>query len=149
MKTGSTIRLKSGYLTFLKDRIEISDNSKIEQILILIVFFTTSIYGLVCVVTYTNTEGPMMYYSGIIILLTWALSSPLLIRRTFKHVLYYNEIGKINMKENFGGGFSARFKLKRGQIRFVYLNSNRNDIEIFLNKLSEFQLESDIKFQIV
>ena len=148
MKTDNKIPLKRGYLTFLNDRIEISDNSRIEMITILIVFFCTSIYGLICVISYTSTESPIMYYSGIGILLTWVFSTPLLIMRSYGQVLYYNEIGKINLTENFDGGLNATFNLKKGKTRFVYLNNNKNNISLFMKKLKELQLESDVTFQI-
>jgi hypothetical protein len=89
-----------------------------------------------------------MYYSGIGILLTWVFSTPLLIMRTYRQVLYYTEIGKINLTGNFDGGLSARFSLKKGKTRFVYLKNNKNDISLFMKKLKELQLESDVTFQI-
>jgi len=143
MKADNRIPLKSGYLTFLKDRMEISDNSRIEKIFILIVFFSSSLYGLSSVLSYSSTEGPLMYYSGIMILITWALATPFLITRTYKQVLFYKEIGKINMKENIGGDYKAKFKLKKGRIRFVHLNKNQKHFKLFINKLHEFQLKTE------
>lgn len=146
MKTDNKVPLKSGYLTFLKDRMEISDNSRIEKIFILLGFFSSSLYGLSCVLSYSSIEGPIMYYSGIMIFATWVLATPFLIRRTYKQVLYYKEIGGINMKENIGGDFKARFKLKRGRIRFVHLNNNRKHFKLFINKLNEYQLKTDFQY---
>lgn len=143
MKTDNKIALKSGYLTFLRDRLEISDNSRLEKIIILIGFFSSSLYGLYGVISNNSTEGPLMYYSGIFILITWVFATPLLINRTYKHVLYYNEIGEIKMMENIGGIYKAKFKLKKGKTRFVYLNNNRKDFIRFANKLKEFQLKTE------
>ena len=142
------VPLKCGYLTFLSDRIEISDNSKTERIFILIVFFCTSIYGLSCVLSYSSIDGPVMYYSGIGILLTWVFSTPFLIRRTYRQVLFYNEIGKIELNGNFEGSLSATFNLKKGKTRFVYLNNNKNDIGIFMDNLKELRLVANIENQI-
>jgi hypothetical protein len=145
MKTDNKVPLKIGYLTFLKDRLEISDNSRMEKIFILIGFFSSSLYGLSCVLWYSSLEGPLMYYSGIMILITWVLATPFLIRRTYKHVLYYKEIGRINMKENIGGDYKAKFKLKKGKIRFVHLNKNRKHFKLFINKLNEYHLKTEFQ----
>jgi hypothetical protein len=142
MKTDNKIPLKIGYLTFLKDRLEISDNSRIEKILILTVFFTSSLYALWCVLSFSNVDQPLMYYSGIMILITWALATPFLISRTYKHVLYYREIGMIDMKENVGGGFRAMFKLKKGKIRLVHLDRDRTHFKQFMNQLKANQLKT-------
>lgn len=145
MKSDNKIPLKSGYLTFLRDRLEITDNSGIEKKFILTGFFTSSLYGLWCVLSYTGIENPIMYYSGVLILLTWALATPYLIRRTYKHVLFYDEIGRISMIENIGGDYKAMFNLKRGRIRFVHLNKNRKHYKLLVNKLNEFQLKTEIQ----
>lgn len=141
MKTDNKVPLKNGYLTFLTDRLEISDNSRLEKIIILIGFFSSSLYGLSSVLSYNSVDGPIMYYSGIMILITWALATPFLIRRTYKQVLFYNEIGKINMMENQGGDYKARFQLKKGRIRLVHLS--KNNFTLFINKLKEFHLETE------
>jgi hypothetical protein len=145
MKTDNKIPLKNGYLTFLRDRLEISDNSRLEKIFILIGFFSSSIYGLSCVISYSSTEGAIMYYSGVMILITWVLAIPLLINRTYRHVLYYNDISKINMQENIGGDYKAKFKLKKGKIRFVHLKKNREDTALFISKLNEFKLKTEFQ----
>ncbi len=145
MKTDNKVPLQSGYLTFLRDRLVISDNSRLEKIIILIGFFSSSIYGVTCVVSYNSIEGPIMYYSGVLILITWVFATPLLINRTYKHVLYYKEIGKINMKENIGGVYQAIFKLKKGKTRFVYLNNNKKDFKLFINKLNKYQLKTEFQ----
>lgn len=141
MKTDNIVPLKNGYLTFLRDRMEISDNCRIEKVFILSGFFASTLYGLWSVLSYSSLEGPIMYYSGIMILVTWALASPFLIRRTYKQVLYYNEIGRINLKENTGRDFKARFRLKKGKIRFVHLNNKH--FNLFVDKLNEFHLKTD------
>ena len=146
MKKENRIPLKNGYLTFLRDRLEISDNCGAEKTLILIGFFISTLYGLWCVLSYNAIENPIMYYSGIMILLTWALASPFLIRRTYKQVLYYKEIGNINMLENPGGDFKARIKLKRGRIRFVHLKKSQKHVRLFLNNLNEFHLKTAYHF---
>lgn len=146
MKTDNKVPLKNGYLTFLKDRLEISDNSRIEKIFILLGFFSSSLYGLSCVLSYSSIESPLMYYSGIMILITWTLATPFLITRTYKQVLYYNEIGGIKMLENHGGNYKAKFKLKRGRNRFVYLNKNKKHFKLFIKKLNEYHLNSDIQY---
>ncbi len=143
MKTDNKVPLKSGYLTFLRDRLEISDNSNLEKVIILIGFFSSTIYGVSCVVSYTSVDGPIMYYSGVMILITWVLAIPLLINRTYRCVLFYHEIGKINMEENVSGDYKATFKLKKGKTRFVYLNNNKKDFKLFINKLNEFQLKAE------
>lgn len=145
MKTDNKIPLKCGYLTFLTDRLEICDNSRLEKIFILIGFFSSSIYGLSCVISYTSIDQPVMYYSGILILLTWVLAIPLLIKRTYRQVLYYEDIGKIKMEEIIGGDFKASFKLKKGKIRFVYLKKNRKDFKLLINKLNEFKLKTEFQ----
>lgn len=145
MKTDNKVPLKNGYLTFLRDRLEISDNSNLEKIIILIGFFSSSIYGVSCVISYTSTEGPIMYYSGVLILITWVFATPLLIKRTYRHVLYYKEIGEISMTENISGDYKAIFKLKKGKTRFVYLNNNKKDFKLFINKLNEFQLKTEFQ----
>ena len=143
MKTVNKVPLKMGYLTFLKDRLEITDNSRIEKILILSGFFGSSLYGLWCVLSYSNIEQPLKYYSGIMILITWALATPFLISRTYKHVLYYREIGLIDMKKNYGGGFRAIIKLKRGKTRFVHLDRNRENLSLFVNQLKANRLKTE------
>lgn len=145
MKTDNIVPLKIGYLTFFRDRLEISDNSRIEKIFILTGFFSSSLYGLSCVLSYSSIEEPIMYYSGIIILITWALATPFLIRRTYKQVLYYNEIGRINMQENIGGDYKAKFKLNKGKIRFVHLTSDCKCFKRFINKLNEYQLKTEFQ----
>lgn len=144
-KTDNKVPLKSGYLTFLRDRLEISDNSRLEKIIILVGFFGSSIYGVYSVISYNSIEGPIMYYSGVLILITWVFAIPLLINRTYKHVLFYKEIGEINMTENIGGDYKAIFKLKKGKTRFVYLNNNKKDFKLFVNKLNEFQLKTEFQ----
>lgn len=146
MKKENRIPLKNGYLTFLRDRLEISDNCNAEKAFILIGFFTSSLYGLWSVLSYNAGESPIMYYSGIMILITWTLATPFLIRRTYKQVLYYKEIGRINMMENYGGGFKARFRLKRGRIRFVHLKKNQKHLKLFLSNLNEFHLKTEYQF---
>ena len=143
MTTNNKVPLKSGYLTFLKDRLEISDNSRIEKIFILLGFFSSSLYGFYSVLAYTGTEQPLMYYSGVLILITWALASPFLITRTYKQVLYYHEIGRIKMKENHGGDYRAKFKLKRGKNRFVHLKRNKKHFKLFIRNLNEYHLKTD------
>jgi hypothetical protein len=145
MKTDNKIPLKNGYLTFLRDRLEISDNSRLEKIFILIGFFSSSLYGLSCVISYSSAEGAIMYYSGVMILITWVLAIPLLINRTYRHVLYYNDISKINMQENIGGDYKAKFKLKKGKIRFVHLKKNRENAALFIRKLNEFKLKTEFQ----
>lgn len=145
MKTENKVPLKSGYLIFLWDRLEITDNSKIEKIFILIVFFASSIYGLTNVLSYSATEGPVLYYSGISILITWTVASPLLILRTYRHVLYFNEIGKINLKESIGGDIKVKFVLRKGRTRFVHLGRDKRHFELFVNKLEEFKLKSEFQ----
>ena len=143
MKTNNIVPLKNGYLTFLRDRLEITDNSNVEKILILTGFFTSSLYGLWAVLSHSDVESPITYYSGIMILLTWAFAAPYLIKRSFKHVLFYNEIGRINMMENVGGNFKARFQLKRGQIRFVQLKRNEDHFKLFLHNINQYHLKTD------
>jgi hypothetical protein len=143
MKSINKVPLKIGYLTFLKDRLEISDNSRIEKISILTGFFISSFYGLWCVLSYNSNDHPLVYYSGIMILITWALATPFLISRTYKHVLYYREIGKINMKKNTGGDFKAMIKLKRGGTRFVHLDRNTKNFKLFINQLKANQLKTE------
>lgn len=145
MKTDNKVPLKIGYLTFLKDRLEISDNSRIEKVFILIGFFSSSLYGLSCVLSYSGIDEPLMYYSGIMILITWVFATPFLIRRTYKQVLYYKEIGKINMMENIGGDYKAKFKLKKGRIRFVHLDRDRTHFKLFINKLKEYHLKTEFQ----
>ena len=146
MKTNNKIPLKIGYLTFLKDRLEIIDNSRIEKKLILSGFFISTSYGLWCVLSYSSLENPIIYYSGIMILLTWSFATPLLILRTYKQVLYYHEIGNINMQEMSRGDLRARFILKRGGIRLVYLNNNKKHFRQLINKLNEFHLKAEIRY---
>jgi len=145
MKTDNKVPLKIGYLTFLKDRLEISDNSRIEKILILTGFFGSSLYGLWCILSYSNFDQPLMYYSGIMILITWALSTPFLISRTYKQVLYYNEIGLIDMRQNMGGDFKAMFKLKKGRTRLVHLDRNKNHFRLFINQLKVNRLKTEFQ----
>ncbi len=143
MKKDNKIPLRGGYLTFLKDRMEISDNSRLEKILILVVFFSTSLYGLYNMLTYSSMEGPMMYYSGMIILITWALATPFLIRRTYKHVLFYNEIGEVDMMEHVGGAFQVKLQLKKGKIRMIHLGRNRKNVNLFIKQINTHHLGKD------
>jgi len=83
-----------------------------------------------------------MYYSGILILLTWVAATPFLIKRTYKQVVFYHEIGNINLRQNFEGEFRAKINLKRGKIRLVHLNRNRNHVNSMIDKLREYQLET-------
>ena len=145
IKTDNKVPLKNGYLTFLRDRLEISDNSRLEKIIVLIGFFSSSLYGLSCVISYNSIEEPIMYYSGILILMTWALATPFLIRRTYSQVLYYKEIRRINMLENIGGDYKAKIKLKKGKIRFVHLKNNKKDFKLFINKLDEYKLKTEFQ----
>ena len=135
MKSVNKVPLKIGYLTFQKDRLEIFDNSRVEKISILAGFFGSSLYGLWCVLSFSSQVQPLMYYSGIMILITWALATPFLISRTYREVLYYKEIGMINLKKNSGGGFRAMIRLKRGKTRFVYLDRNQKHFSSFVNQL--------------
>lgn len=143
MKTDNKVPLKIGYLTFFRDRLVISEGSNIEKIIILTGFFSTSLYGLFCVLSYNSFVEPVMYYSGITILITWALATPLLIKRTYKQVLYYNDIGRINMRKNVGGAYQAKFTLKKGKIRFVYFSRNRKYFDRFINQLNENHLKTE------
>lgn len=145
MKTDNRILLKNGYLIFLSDRLVISDRSRIEQMLILIVFFFTSAYGMYNILSFTAVDHPIYYYSGVLVLLMWVFATPLLISRTYRHVLFYKEIGNINVMKISNGDFNARFKLKKGKTRFVYLNNSHEDFSMFLNKLKELQLELEIQ----
>ncbi|MCG8307762.1 MAG: hypothetical protein MI975_10270 [Cytophagales bacterium] len=145
MKTDNRVPLQYGYLTFLRDRLEITDNCRMEKILILIGFFSSTLYGLWCVLAYTGAGNPVMYYSGILILLTWAFATPFLIKRTYKQVLFYKEIGKINMQENYGGEYRAMFRLKRGKIRFVHLDKNKKHVKLFVRKLNELHIKTEFQ----
>ena len=146
MKTDNKIPLKDGYLTFLRDRLEISDSCRAEKIFILTGVFTSGFYGLWSVLTYNIVESPIMYSSGILILLTWVFATPFLIRRTYRQVLFYHEIGRIDMTENKGGAFKVGIKLRRGRIRFVYFNQNKQSIKRFIDKLEEFKLDTEYQF---
>ena len=143
MKNENTVPLKNGQLIFLLDRLEISDNSKLEKILILVVFFSSSIYGLTNVISYSSTEGAWMYYSGIIILLTWVFASPFLVIRSYRQVLYFNEIGKISLMKNPGGDVKVKFVLKKGRVRFVLLG--KKHFEELITKFREYHIETEIQ----
>ena len=145
MEMEDKVPLRFGYLTFFKDRLVIEDNGRLEKVLILISFFSSSLYGLWCVLTYTSLVMPIMYYSGILILLTWVVATPFLIRRTYKQVLFYNEIGKINLMESFGGDFKARFNLRKGKIRLVHMDKNRLHVNLMINKLRENRLKTEFQ----
>lgn len=145
MKTNNKIVLNGGYLTFLKDRMEIQDNSKLEKILILLGFFASSLYGLYFMLAYTGSENPMMYYSGVLILIIWALATPFLIQRTYKQVLFYKEIGEIDMQHIDNGDFKAILKLKKGKVRCIYLKRNSKNLKELVNKLNENHLKTDVQ----
>ncbi|NJN27567.1 MAG: hypothetical protein HC819_17125 [Cyclobacteriaceae bacterium] len=141
------IPLKCGHLYFLNDRMIIADRSRMEQLLTLIVFFFTSGYGMYNIISFTAAEHPIYYYSGVMALLSWVFATPLLIGRCYRQVLYYQEIGTINIRKMPGGEINANFKLKKGQTRFVYLNNSKENINRLLNKLEELQLELEFQNQ--
>lgn len=145
MKKEQKVPLKNGHLTFLWDRLEISDNSKLEKIFILIVFFSSSIYGLTNVLSYSSAEGAVYYYSGVIILLTWVFASPFLVIRTYKQVLYFNEIGKISLMENVGGDVKVKFTLKKGRVRFVHLGKSKRHYEELVSNFKRHKISTEIQ----
>ena len=85
-------------------------------------------------------ENKLEIKPGMIVLITWALATPFLIKRTYKHVLYYNEIGDVNVTENVGGAIQVKLQLKKGKIRMIHLGRNRKNVNLFIKQINTHHL---------
>ncbi len=121
------------------DRMEISDNSRIVQIFMLVTFMGSCLYAITCITGYDRANEPLVFYSGIIVLVLWGIAIPIMFTRTYQRNLRYIDINSIKINRNFAGDFIARIKLKKGKIRFLAMNGNQQEFDCFVQHLDEIR----------
>jgi arginine exporter protein ArgO len=144
MKTDNKIPIKCGYLMFRGDRLSISDNSKTIHIVTFILLIASCILGISYLVENSAATEPLLFYMGILIVLTSGMAMGFMLTRTVKGELFYSDIHQIRLKQNYNGDFIANIKLKKGRIRYVALTNNQLYYDSFLNKTNEFSIQTEL-----
>lgn len=143
METDNTVPLKNGCITFAQDSMVIRDNARLEKSIVKTGLLTSVVYGISCIFYYNIADDPIMFYSGIFMLLLWLSVTPAMIRRTYQSHILYREIGRIIMRANLDGGIRAKIKLRKGKIRIIQFNRSKKEIRLFIKKLNEFHIDTD------
>jgi arginine exporter protein ArgO len=144
MKTDNKIPIKCGYLMFRGDRLSISDNSKTIHIVTFILLIASCILGISYLVENSAATEPLLFYMGILIVLTSGMAMGFMLTRTVKGELFYSDIHQIRLKQNYNGDFIANIKLKKGRVRYVALTNNQLYYDSFLNKTNEFSIQTEL-----
>jgi arginine exporter protein ArgO len=144
MKTDNKIPIKCGYLMFRGDRLSISDNSKTIHIVTFVLLIASCILGISYLVENSASTEPLLFYMGILIVLTSGMAMGFMLTRTVKGELFYSDIHQIRLKKNYNGDFIANIKLKKGRIRYVALTNNQLYCDSFLNKTNEFSIQTEL-----
>lgn len=129
---------------FQNDRLSISDNSKGIHIVIFVMLIASCILGISYLLGHDAATEPLLFYMGILIVLTSGMAMGFMFTRTFKGELFYSDIHQIRLKKNYNGDFVANIKLKKGRIRYIALTNNQNDYDSFLSKTNEFSIQTQL-----
>lgn len=128
---------------FLPDRLTITDNSKAIHIVTFILLISACMLGISYLVENSTSSEPLLFYMGILIVLTSGMAMGFMLTRTVKGELLYSDIHQIRLKKNYNGDFIANIKLKRGRIRYIALTNNERDYHSFLNKTNELSIQTE------
>lgn len=132
-------------MVFLNDRILIADNSKVIHLFTIILLIFSAAMGISYLFDSSTTDSTLMFYMGFLIVLTSGIAILFMLTRSIKKELYYAEIRQIMLKQNYNGDYIANVKLKRGSIRYIAMNNNRQYFDIFMNKISEHSLRAELR----
>ena len=132
-------------MVFLNDRILIVDNSKVIHLFTIILLIFSAAMGISYLFDSSTTDSTLMFYMGFLIVLTSGIAILFMLTRSIKKELYYAEIRQIMLKQNYNGDYIANVKLKRGSIRYIAMNNNRQYFDIFMNKISEHSLRAELR----
>ncbi len=127
---------------FQQDRLNIIDNSKSIHIVVFVLLIASCLLGISYLVQNSPSTEPILFYMGILIVLTSGMAMGFMFTRTFSGELYYSDINQIRLKKNYNGDFIANIKLKKGKIRYVALTNNKTDYDSILNKINEFSIQT-------
>lgn len=128
---------------FRGDRLSISDNSKTIHIVTFILLIASCILGISYLVENSISSEPLLFYMGILIVLTSGMAMGFMLTRTVKGELLYSDIHQIRLRKNYNGDFIANIKLKKGRIRYIALTNNEQDYHSFLNKTNELSIQTE------
>jgi len=142
MKTDNKIPIKCGYMMFHKNKLDIADNSKAIHIVIFILLIASCALGISYLLGNSPSGEPLLFYMGILIVLSSGMAMGFMFTRTYKGELYYSDIHQIKLLKNYNGDFIANIKLKKGKIRYVALTNNRHDYESIVHKTSELHIST-------
>ncbi len=129
---------------FQQDRLSIIDNSRSIHIVVFILLIASCLLGISYLVQNSPSVEPILFYMGILIVLTSGMAMGFMLTRTFSGELYYSDINQIRLKKNYNGDFIANIKLKKGKIRYVALTNNKTDYDSILNKMNEFSIQTQL-----
>ena len=132
-------------MVFLNDRILIADNSKVIHLFTIILLICSAAMGTSYLFESSGTESTLLFYMGFLIVLTSGIAILFMLTRSIKKELYYAEIRQIMLKQNYNGDYIANVKLKKGSIRYIAMNNNRQYFDIFMNKISEHSLRAELR----
>jgi hypothetical protein len=144
MKADNRIPIKCGYLMFKGDRLNISDNSKTVHVLTFVLLIAACLTGISYLIQNSAAEKPVLFFMGVLIVLTSGMAMGFMMTRTARDELFYAEIHQIKLKKNYNGDFIANIKLKKGKIRYVALTNNERDYHFLVDKTNELHIQTEL-----
>jgi hypothetical protein len=144
-KDNNTIPIKCGYMIFLHDRIRIADNSKVIHLVTFVLLISSTILGISYLFDSNASGNELLFYMGVFIVISSGIAIIFMLTRSIKEEVYYSEIRQILLKQNYNGDYIANVKLSKGSIRYIALNNNRHDFDLFMDEINRYSVKTQFK----
>jgi uncharacterized membrane protein len=145
METDIVIPIKCGHMIFMSDRVRIADNSKVIHLVTFILLISSTILGISYLFDSNASDNEVLFYMGVLIVITSGIAVIFMLTRSIKKEVYYADIRQIMLKQNYNGDYIANMKLKKGSIRYIALNNDQHDFDLFMDEINRYSLKTQFK----
>lgn len=134
---------KNGQIVFETDKVSISDNSKKNNLIMLISAGIWTIFGTLSVMRYFKTGDQFLLWTGLFIGIGHFVFFILSLFRSNQNEILFNEIKSIKVKQRFGNKF-LDIRLKNNRLRRVIGVENSAELEDYIKS----NIENKINYAI-
>jgi hypothetical protein len=123
--------IKNGQISFETDKVSISDNSKKNNLIMLVSAGIWTIFGTISVLRYFSTGDQFLLWTGLFIGIGHLGFFILSLFRSNQNEILFNDIKSITVKQRFGNRF-LDIRLKNNKLRRIIGVENSPELEDYI-----------------